>query len=82
MAEEKKMGVQDYLDALVDKEGLKTEVKITMTDETLWKVVLALVGAGISMALAAHLIKNVFPNRQLTESNRLLTEIKQALTKS
>lgn len=81
MAEEKKKGVKDYLDALVDKEGLRTDVTITLTDETLWKIVGGLVAAGVGIALVAHLLKNVLPNKQLAENNQLLRDIKNALHK-
>jgi hypothetical protein len=47
MAEEKKKNVKDYLDALVDKQGLKTEVTITLTDTTLIKTCFYLIGTAI-----------------------------------
>jgi hypothetical protein len=78
MAEQKK-NVKDYLDALVDKEGLRTDVTVTLTNETLWKIVGGLMAAGVGIALIAHLLKNAFPNKQLTENNRLLLEIKKGL---
>ena len=79
MAEESKRNVRDYLDAMVDKEGLRTDVTVTLTNETLWKAVAGLMVAGVGIALIAHLIKNAFPNRQLAENNRLLLEIKKGL---
>lgn len=79
MAEEKKKGVKQYLDALVDKEGLRTDLTITLTDETLWKIVGGLIVAGVGIALVAHLLKNAFPNKQLADNNRLLLEIKKGL---
>tara|TARA_R110000868_G_scaffold287540_3_gene547888 strand:+ start:406 stop:648 length:243 start_codon:yes stop_codon:yes gene_type:complete len=78
MAEQKK-NVKDYLDALVDKEGLRTDVTVTLTNETLCKIVGGLMAAGVGIALIAHLLKNAFPNKQLTENNRLLLEIKKGL---
>jgi len=80
MAEQKR-NVKDYLDALVDKEGLRTDVTITLTDETLWKAVGGLIAAGVGIALIAHLLKNAFPNKQLAENNQLLRDIKKALEK-
>ena len=71
--------VKDYLDALVDKEGLRTEVKVTITDDTLWKVVGGLLAAGVGIVVAAHLLKNMFPNKQLAENNELLQEIVDGL---
>lgn len=78
MAEQKR-NVKDYLDALVDKEGLRTDVTVTLTNETLWKIVGGLIAAGAGIALIAHLLKNAFPNTQLAENNRLLLEIKKGL---
>ena len=78
MAEQKK-NVKDYLDALVDKEGLRTDVTVTLTNETLCKIVGGLMAAEVGIALIAHLLKNAFPNKQLTENNRLLLEIKKGL---
>lgn len=78
MAEQKK-NVKDYLDALVDKEGLRTDVTVTLTNETLWKIVGGLMATGVGIALIAHLLKNAFPNKQLAENNRLLLEIKKGL---
>lgn len=79
MSEQAKKGIKEYLDALVDKEGLRTEVKITLTDETLWKIVAALLGVGVGIVFIAHLVKNTFPNRQMTLNNQLLEDIKKAL---
>ena len=71
--------IKDYLDAIVDKEGLRTEVTITLTDDTLWKVVGGLLAAGVGIVVAAHLVKNMFPNKQLAENNELLQGIKEGL---
>lgn len=77
--EPKKRNLGDYLNALVDDQGLRTDVTVTLTDTTLWKIVGGLIAAGVGIALVAHLIKNAFPNRQLAENNRLLVEIKKGL---
>ena len=71
--------LQEYLDALVDQDGLKTEITITLTNPTLWKVVGGLAAAGVGIALMTHLMKNAFPNKQLAENNRLLQEIQKSL---
>lgn len=47
--------VKDYLDALVDKEGLRTEVTITLTDETLIKTSLYLIGTAFIIIVAARM---------------------------
>lgn len=59
MAEEKKKNVKDYLDALVDKQGLKTEVTITLTDETLIKTSFYLIGTAIIIIAIARLVSAV-----------------------
>lgn len=75
-----KRSVKQFLDALVDDKGLRTDVTVTMTDKTLWKIIGGLIAAGVTIALIAHLLKNAFPNRQLAENNRLLLEIKKGLS--
>ncbi len=74
-----KKNIKDYLDALVDKEGLRTEVTLTLTDDTLYKIIAALLAAGVGIVVIAHLLKNMFPNKQLAENNELLREIKEGL---
>lgn len=76
---DKKRNIQQYLDSLVDDEGLKTDVKITMTDETLWKMIGGLILAGAGIALVAHIIKNVVPNKHLAENREVLLRIEQGL---
>ena len=78
MAKNKK-NIQQYIDALIDDEGLKTEVKITMTDETLWKLIGGLILAGVGISLVAHIIKNLIPNKHLAENRAVLLEIRDAL---
>ncbi len=75
----KKKSVKDYLDALVDNEGLRTDVTVTLTQQTLWSIIGGLVLAGASIALIANLIKNAFPNKQLTINNQLLLAIKKGI---
>jgi hypothetical protein len=70
-----KRNIKDYLDVLVDKEGLRTEVTITLTDDTLWKIIAGLMAAGVGIVVVANLAKNIFPNKQLAENNRLLQEV-------
>ena len=67
------------LNKLVDDDGLKTDVKITMTDETLWKIVGGLVLAGGGIAIIAHVAKNIFPNKHLEANTKVLLEIRDSL---
>ena len=72
----KKRNLKNYLDALVDDEGLKTEVTITLTDRTLIKLIAALVGSGITIILIALTLKNTFPNRQLLRIEKSVQQLK------
>ena len=76
----KKRSLKDYVNALVDDKGLRTDVTVTLTDRTLWKIIGGLIVAGAGIALIAHLLKNAFPNKQLAENNRLLIDIKKGLS--
>ncbi|MEN0050040.1 MAG: hypothetical protein AAF806_23455 [Bacteroidota bacterium] len=52
------MGVKDYLDALVNEEGLRTEVTVTLTDRTLIKTSVYLIGTAFVSTLLVFLVKN------------------------
>jgi len=80
MTKPKKKGIFDYLDSLVDKEGIKTDLKITLTNQSLWKAVAGLIFAGVCITVVAHLIKNAFPNKQLTTNNQHLVDLKNTLS--
>ncbi|MEM9884338.1 MAG: hypothetical protein AAF849_00480 [Bacteroidota bacterium] len=54
------MGVKDYLDALVNEEGLRTEVTVTLTDSTLIKTSVYLIGTAFVSTLLVFLVKNTF----------------------
>lgn len=60
----KGLPVKDYLDALVDKDGLRTEVTITLTDKTLLKASAYLIGTAFISTVIIYLIKNT-----LTKTN-------------
>ena len=79
MAEvKKKKSITDYINSVIDSDGgLKSEVTITMTNETLLKIV----GAATGIIVLGFLLKNAFPNKQITQTNQLLTQIKTGLTK-
>ncbi|QKX05374.1 hypothetical protein HN014_10760 [Aquimarina sp. TRL1] len=79
MAVQKKRKLVNYLDALVDKDGLKTEVTITLTDQTMTRIIISFLVSGIAIVAISHLIKNYFPNMQLGAIQRELIDIKKQL---
>lgn len=76
----KKRSLNTILDSLIDDEGLKTEVTLTITDDTLIKVIVALLASGICVMLVNHLLKNQFPNRQLSSISKEVISIKNQLS--
>ena len=76
-----KKSLNNILDSLIDDDGLKTEVTLTITDETLLKIIVALVGSGVGVMLLNHLLKNQFPNRQLSMLNKQVSLIKKQVIK-
>ena len=74
-----KKNLSGILDSLIDDDGLKTEVTLTITDETLMKVILAFVVSGVGVMVLNHLLKNQFPNRQLALIKKEITLIKNNL---
>ena len=52
--------LKDMLDALVDEEGLNTEVTVTLTDQTLIKTAITLVGTIIVGSVAYFTVKGLF----------------------
>jgi len=61
MEEEKKgKNLTNYLDALVDKDGLRTEVTVSLSDATLIKTSLYLIGTVAAGTLTFYLIRNHF----------------------
>jgi len=77
--ERKKRNLNNILDALVDKDGLKTEVTITLTNQTLLKIIAGMLLSGVAIILVANRSKNLFPNTQLTAIQREVINIKQTL---
>lgn len=57
--EKKKMNIKGYLDALVDNQGLRTEVTITLTNETLIKTSLYLIGTGFVIIFMVYTAKAI-----------------------
>lgn len=74
-----KRSIKDLIDGLVDKDGLKTEVTINITDRTLTKVTLVLLGTGIAIIVIANVAKNLISNHQLTAIKEELQTIKSNL---
>ncbi len=56
----KQTNLKNILDSLVDDDGLKTEVTVTLTDGTLIKTSLYLVGTVVAGSLAFFVIKGIF----------------------
>lgn len=76
----KKRSLNSIIDSLVDDDGLKTEVTITITDQTLFKVITALLSTGIGVILIHHLLKNQFPNQQLHQLTSEVSSIKNQIS--
>ncbi|MDN5201246.1 hypothetical protein QQ008_07730 [Fulvivirgaceae bacterium BMA10] len=62
MSTGRKANLKNILDSLVDDDGLKTEVTITLTDGTLIKTSMYLVGTVIVGSLAFFAIRGIFNN--------------------
>jgi len=75
----KKKSFSKIINSLVDDDGLKTEVTVTMTDETLLKVILALLASGASVMLIYLFLKNQFPNKQLQAISSQVAQIKNQI---
>jgi hypothetical protein len=64
MAAENKKTVKDYLDNVFSDEGLKSEITITMTDKTLRKTSVYLVGTAFVITLMVFGIRGVIRNME------------------
>jgi len=73
--------IKDIVSSLVDDDGIKTEVTLTMTNQTLTKIIIALLASGATIVLIAHLTKNMFPNHQLSLLTADIKTIKETLKK-
>jgi len=71
--------IKDIVSSLVDDDGIKTEVTLTMTNQTLTKIIVALLASGATIVLVAHLTKNMFPNHQLSLLTADIKTIKETL---
>ncbi len=79
MERRKRRNIGNILDALVDKDGIKTEVTITLTNQTLLKIIGGLLISGVAIIVVAHVVKNIIPNAQLTAIEKEIINIKQTL---
>lgn len=77
--ERKKRNISNILDALVDEDGLKTEVTITLTNRTLLKIVIGMLVSGVAIVIISQMLKNWIPNDQLANIQKEVLQIKQQL---
>jgi len=52
--------LKKYLDNTFGEEGLRTDVKITLTNETIFKLIAATVGATALSTMAFYMVKAIF----------------------
>lgn len=74
-----KKNIKTIIDKLIDKDGIKTEVTVTLTNETVTKIILALLASGLTLILVAQITKNLIANNQLTRITEELNTIKNNL---
>ncbi|GAA0892650.1 hypothetical protein GCM10009122_23290 [Fulvivirga kasyanovii] len=67
MAETNKTSLKGYLDRVLGEEGVKTDVSITLTTNTMITIVVGLVTAGACIAVIANILKNIIKNHQAEE---------------
>ncbi|OED42503.1 hypothetical protein AB832_02995 [Flavobacteriaceae bacterium (ex Bugula neritina AB1)] len=79
MERKKRRNIGNILDALVDKDGIKTEVTITLTNQTLLKIIMGLLLSGVAIIVVANVVKNLLPNTQLAAIEKEIINIKQTL---
>jgi len=63
------------LDKLIDKDGLKTEVTVSLTNQTLSRTITALLITGMSLMAIHLMIRQFFPNPQLVEIKNLINQM-------
>ena len=73
----KNRNLKNVLDSLIDEDGIRTEVNVTITMTTLINVVGGMLVAGGGIVLIAHMAKRFFPNKQLSEVNQHLIQLKR-----
>jgi len=65
-----------FLDDLIDEDGLKTEVTLTLTNRTVTRIVTALLISGLSLMVIQLIIRQLLPNPQLVDINKKLEQLK------
>ncbi len=61
----KKTGILKYLDNTIGDDGLRTDVKITVTNETMLKIIGGAVAATVLSSMTYFMIKSFFRKPQL-----------------
>ncbi|HEY9084020.1 MAG TPA: hypothetical protein VIN73_11850 [Vicingaceae bacterium] len=56
--------IKDYLDNVLSDDGLKTDIKITMTDQTLRKTSMYAVGTALVITLIVFGVRGVVKNME------------------
>lgn len=74
--------LKNYLDMLLNDEGLKTDLKVTVTNETMYKLIAVFIGGGVVVAMAAMLFRNMLKDKQLTEISDRLENIESLMKHS
>lgn len=59
--------IKEYLDNVLSDEGLKTDIKITMTDQTLRKTSMYAVGTALVITLIVFGVRGVVKNMEKME---------------
>jgi len=70
-----KVNRRSFLDDLIDKDGLKTEVTLTLTNRTVTRIVTALIISGLSLMVIQLIVRQLLPNPQLVEIKNLLNQM-------
>jgi len=68
MTDTKKGGIKDYLDRTFGEDGLKTDIKITLTNETVFKFIGMIVGAVAFGSLTFYLIKGIMQSKPVNHA--------------
>jgi mannitol-specific phosphotransferase system IIBC component len=71
--------LKNYLDMLFNEEGLKTDLKVTVTNETMYKLIAVFIGGGVVVAMAAMLFRSMLKDKQLTEISVRLENIESLM---
>ena len=61
--DQKKGALKRYLDSVLGDDGVKTDLKITITNESLVKISGTLIGSGLAITLIVFAIKNIWGDK-------------------